>query len=326
MTPQLRHDFFRAEELARLERVGEVVVSPDATDHHADGVAAALAHAEVLVTGWGTDRIDADVLDTAPELRAIVHTAGSVRSMIDPVVFDRGIRVSSQTAANAEPVAEYTVGMIILASKHVFRAVNVYADLRADVDRAGLFSTAGLFGRRVGLIGLSRISRRVIELLQPFAIDLMVHSSYLGDAEAAALGVRSVSLDELLATSEVVSLHSASLPRTQHLLGARELALMPDGATFINTARGAIVDQDALIAELASGRLEAVLDVTDPDVTVPDSPLWDMKNVILTPHFAGSVGHELFRLGQAAVIDVEQFFLGGPMAGEISREQYDSQA
>lgn len=326
MTPSLRSDFFRPQDLARLEACGDVTVSPSPLDHGTREARAVLRDAEIVLTGWGTAAIDESVLNDAPHLRAVVHTGGSVRYLVTPDVYSRGVRVSSQTAANSEPVAQYTVAMIMLAAKDTFRAARLYAKTQAEVDRSALFSQAGLFGRRVGLIGLSRISRRVIDLLRPFDVELLVNSKHLTPDEATALGVQSVSLEELLSTCEVVSLHSASLPRTRHLLGAGELALLKDGATFINTARGAIVDQDALIAELATGRIDAILDVADPDVTVPESTLWDMPNVLLTPHFAGAVGIELHSLGLHAVIDVERLLAGEAMPGEISAQQYESQA
>ncbi|ERS20866.1 hypothetical protein HMPREF1302_00387 [Propionibacterium sp. KPL2008] len=101
---------------------------------------------------------------------------------------------------------------------------------------------------------------------------------------------------------------------------------MKDGATFINTARGAICDQDALIAELQRDRISAIIDVTDPEVNAPDSPLWTLPNVILTPHAAGSMGRELHRLGDGAVDDLANYISGAPVAGEFPVGQYAGRA
>lgn len=321
----LRARLFNAEDWARLSALGHVQVLADARYDEA-GSRAALARADVVVTGWGTQRLDGPLLAEAPALRAVVHTGGSVRSIVGPEAFEREIVVSSQTAANAQPVAEFSLAMILLAGKDSFRAQRLYAQTRSFIDREEYFPSAGLYQRQVGLVGLSRISRRLIELLRPFDLDVAVYSRHLGEDEAARLGVRGLGLDELLSTSDVISLHSASLPSTRHMIGARELSLIRHGATLLNTARGAIVDQSALIAELATGRFDAILDVADPDVTVPDSPLWDMPNVILTPHFAGAVGTELMRLGHAAVQDVATVLSGEQPAGAISATQYEAQA
>ena len=324
MPENLRQSIFSDIAWERLSALGRVSVIPaDLGDSSAH---AALAAAEVLLTGWGTSAVDAAVLAHTPKLRAVVHTAGSVRGIVDETAYRRGLVVTSQSAANALPVAEYTVAMILLAGKDVLRARRLYAQTKAVIDRGQQFTDAGLFGRRVGLIESTRISRRVLELLQPYDLDLVVCSQYLSPEAADALGARLVELDELLATSQVISLHAALLPSTRHMIGDRELALIADGATLINTARGGLIDQDALVAHLRTGRFDAILDVADPDVTVPDSPLWDLPNVVLTPHFAGAVGNELYRLGQGAVADVEAVLAGRQPAGNITEQQFRTQA
>jgi phosphoglycerate dehydrogenase-like enzyme len=139
----------------------------------------------------------------------------------------------------------------------------------------------------------------------------------MGDDEIRARGARPVDLACLMSTSDVVSVHAASTPATAGLVSADLLALIKPGATFINTSRGAVVDEAALIRELATGRFDAVLDVTCDEVLSPDSPLWDMPNVTLTPHWAGSLGRELHRLGHGAVIDVEACLALRPMPGRL---------
>ena len=132
-----------------------------------------------------------------------------------------------------------------------------------------------------------------------------------------------VELDALLAASDVVSLHAPSLPSTRHMLDARRLALLRDGATLINTARGALIDQDALVAELVSGRIDAVIDVTEPEVLPPDSPLYDLPNVVLTPHIAGALGVEVRRLGDSALDELERYARGEPFAHPVTRADLD---
>jgi phosphoglycerate dehydrogenase-like enzyme len=127
-----------------------------------------------------------------------------------------------------------------------------------------------------------------------------------------------VELDELLAASDVVSLHAPSLPSTRHMLDARRLALLGDGATLINTARGALIDHDALVVELLTGRIDAVIDVTEPEVLPPDSPLYDLPNVVLTPHIAGALGVEIRRLGDSAVDEIERYAAGEPFAHPVT--------
>ncbi len=157
----------------------------------------------------------------------------------------------------------------------------------------------------------------MIELLRPFDLDVLLYDPYVGEEEAARLGVRLTTLDELCASSSVVSVHAPQLPETRHLIGAAQLAAMPAGATLINTARGSLVDEDALLPELTSGRLHGVLDVTDPDLPGASSPLYDLPNVLLTPHVAGSLGNELHRMADQALDELERFASGLPFADPV---------
>lgn len=326
MPQELFAKFFTADHRQQLEALGNVRFSPTPKDHGSPEARELLATAEILISGWGSDLLDEEHISHAPHLKLVIHSAGTVRKIVTVEAFSHGVRVASQTALNAAPVAEYTVAMILLAAKDVFRSARIYDEVRGPIDREKYFATAGVYLSKVGLIGLSMISRQVIDLLRPFGTDIMVYSRHLDADEARELGVRRVDLDELLTTADVVSLHSADTPANYRMIGAQQIALIRDGATFINTARGRLVDQDALVAELRSGRFDAILDVADPDVTVPDSPLWDMDNVILTPHFAGSVGTELYRLGHGVVQGIEDFLAGRPVVGEITAETYEARA
>ncbi|MET9799350.1 hydroxyacid dehydrogenase [Streptomyces sp. NPDC006368] len=280
-------------------------------------VAAALAEAEVLLTCWGATPLTAGVLERAPRLRAVVHAAGSVKHHVTEACWARGIAVTSAAAANALPVAEYTLAAILLAGKHVLRAARRYAELRTAHDWQGELATSGNYRRAVGVVGASRIGRRVIELLRPFDVQVLLYDPYVTAGEAAALGVVPMSLDDLCARADIVSVHAPQLPATHHLIGAAQLALMPDGATLINTSRGSLIDGTALLPHLTAGRLHAVLDVTDPEPPPPDSPLYRLPNVLLTPHIAGSLGNELHRMADQALDELERYVRGVPFADPV---------
>ena len=160
----------------------------------------------------------------------------------------------------------------------------------------------------------------MIELLRPFDFNVLVYDPFLDAAGAQALGVRRTDLDELLRTSDVVSLHAPAVPETHHLLDRRRLALLRDGATLINTARGWLVDGTALTDELVSGRIDAVIDTTEPEVLPDDSPLYDLPNVFLTPHVAGAMGTETQRMTALALDEIERFMHGEPFRYGIRRE------
>ncbi|WP_103338504.1 hydroxyacid dehydrogenase [Amycolatopsis sp. CA-126428] len=312
---------FSGESWAALARVADVAPGPPLGEFGTDRAAAALAETEVLLTGWGCPRIDEDILDAAPRLRAIVHAAGSVKGHVAAAAWDRGIQVSSAAAANALPVAEYTVAMILLAGKRAHRIVREYRRRRGAIDLLAEYPHLGNYQRTVGVIGASKIGRRVIELLRPFDFTVLLADPFADETVATALGARLVDLDTLLAGSDVVSLHAPDLPSTQRLLDRSRLARIPDGATLINTARGALVDHDALIDELATGRFEAVLDVTDPEVLPVTSPLYALDNVVLTAHLAGAQGNELRRLADTAIAEIGRFAAGEPLHHAVSADQ-----
>jgi phosphoglycerate dehydrogenase-like enzyme len=304
---------------AAVERIAAAVdIDPDVV---LDGFDRAdIADVELLVTGWGCAPITVDVLAAAPRLRAIVHTAGTVRNHVTEACWERGIVVSSAAAANAVPVAEYAVAMILLAGKRVPEIARRFRAERVQQDWNALFPEAGNYRATVGLLGASLIGRRVADLLRPFDLEVLMHDPYVADTEVRGLDAEPVGLDELFARSGVVSLHAPLLPETTGMVDARLLTLMRDGATLINTARGGLVDHAALEREVLRGRLRAVLDVTTPEPLPSDSPLWDCDGVLITPHVAGSKGNELRRLADAAADEVQRWAAGRPFAHPVRRE------
>ena len=303
----------------RLEAVATVLPVGPGTSFLADpAIRAALPEVDVLVTSWGCPRIGPEVLDAAPKLRAILHAAGSVKAIVDPVAFDRGIQVSSAATANALPVAEFTVAAIVLAGKRAFRLAAQYRLERRKADPHGM---PGSYGSTVGLLGASRIAKMVAERLRGFDLQVLISDPYLTTAEAAALGAELVDNDTLFRRSDILSVHAPLIPETVGLVDARLLGLLKDGAVLINTARGKIIDADALLRECVSGRIDAVLDVTDPEPLPPDSPLLDLPNVFVTPHVAGAVGNEIARLGELAVGELERLAAGKPLQHAISQTE-----
>ncbi|AXE89500.1 hydroxyacid dehydrogenase [Streptomyces sp. Go-475] len=302
--------------MERLRRTADIDPGLVVRDFADPAAAATLASAEMLITGWGCPHLDAGVLAAAPKLGAVLHAAGSVRSLVGEALWERGVTVSSAVTGNALPVAEYTLAMILLVGKDAFDHRERFRRTHAYPGPAETAATGNL-GRRVGVIGASRVGRRLLELLRPFDLTVLLHDPYVSPAEAAALGAESLSLEDLLRHSDIVSLHAPDIPETHHMLDRDRLALLRDGGVLINTARGALVDHEALTDELVSGRLSAVLDVTDPEPLPAGSPLYHLPNVFLTPHIAGSLGNELERLGRIVVEELERLVAGLPAVHEV---------
>lgn len=308
----------------RLDRLRSLVTLPDPVwvDELDSPLARArLAGAELLITSWGVPRLTADRLAVAPQLKAVFHTAGSVRSLADDTLWAGDIVVTSAADANAVPVAEYTLAAIIFAGKKApFLAADATTAYQGWGHPRG-FGDLSNFRRTIGVVGFSRIGRRVVELLRTLdGPTVLVSDPYADAAEVAAAGGELVELDELLPRADVLSLHAPELPSTYHLIGAAELAQLPDHATVVNTARGSLVDSAALAAECRSGRLFAILDVTDPEPLPTSSPLRSVRNIMVTPHLAGSLGTEIHRLTDHSLDELSRWLKGDPLRSRITAE------
>ncbi|MER5849557.1 hydroxyacid dehydrogenase [Streptomyces sp. NPDC002012] len=321
MKPDAAAALLDARSLAALGEVCDLAPLPVLDDFSTDRARAVLADVEVLVTGWGCPPLDGAALDAAPHLRAVVHTAGTIRGHITEACWERGIEVSSAAAANALPVAEYTVAMILLSGKRVLERARDYRTERRRDNSLATSTEVGNYGRTVGILSASLIGRRVIELLRPYDLPVLLHDPYVSEAEAAALGVRPVGLGELFARSDVVSVHTPLLPATRGLVSRELLTSMRPDSVLINTSRGAVVDQDALVDVLRQDTIRAILDVTEPDTLPATHPLWECDNVTITPHLAGSQGNEWGRLVDLAVGEAGRWAAGDGFAHPVRRER-----
>lgn len=278
-----------------------------------------LSEAEVIFTGWQTAHMDESFLSHAPKLKLVLHGAGSVKNMVSDALWDRGIRISSAYAANAVPVSEYTLSQILFALKGGW-----YYALKTKMDGRypPRIETPGAFGSTVGLISMGMIGRRVAELLKPFDVNILAYDPFMEEETAKSLGVRLCPLNELFERSDVVSLHTPLLDETRGMIKGDHFKRMKPGATFINTSRGAIVQEMEMIEVLRQREdLYAVLDVTFPEPPEPGSPLYSLPNVVLTPHIAGSLYNECRRMGGYMVDELRRYLAGEQLVWEITRER-----
>lgn len=309
------------ETLTALTAVCDLAPLPVLDDLTTPRARSVLADVDLLVTGWGCPPLDEEVLRAAPRLRAVVHTAGSVRGHVADACWERGIEVSSAAAANAVPVAEYTLAMILLTGKRVLERARDHRASRTRRDWLGTPRTTGNHQRTVGILSASLIGRRVIGLLRPHDLEILLYDPHIDDRVAQELGVERVGLAELFRRSDTVSVHTPLLPETRGLVNRELIDSMRPDAVLINTARGAIVDQDALTDAALTGRIRAVLDVTDPEVLPHDHPLWQCDNVLITPHLAGSEGNEWRRLAGLALSEIERWASGEGFLHPVRRER-----
>ncbi len=314
----------RREIVASLCRLHNAVVMPQTLEADLKQHAGALSQVEVIFSTWGMPRLSAAQLDRLPTLRAVFYAAGSVQGFARPLL-ERGIVVVSAWRANAVPVAEWTLAQILLSNKGFWRNARDCSSFEGRTQRP--FSGRGNFGATVALLGAGAVGRSVIEMLRPFALKVVVFDPFLGEADARALGVELVSLQEAFERGAVVSNHLANNPQTVGMLRAEHFARMAPDAVFINTGRGATVDEDGLIRVLRERPdLTALLDVTWPEPPAADSPLYGLPNAHLTSHLAGSIGDEVVRMADYVIEEFRAWQQGRPLRYAVSLEQLDTMA
>ncbi len=279
-----------------------------------------------VLTTWGARPVSGKVVERADRLKIVAHAAGSVSWVVPRVAIERGIIVTSAANAIARTVAEHALLLMIA----LLRRVPLFLDpmrMHAVTGAPHNPRTRTLWGKTVGLVGFGNVGQFLAGLLRPFDVRTLVYDPFVDVERVRVHGAEPAELDDLLRSSDVVTLHCSYVEATEKLINAEKLALMKDDAVFINTARGGSVDQDALVAELARGRIWAGLDVTTPDPGgLPrNHPLARLPNVILTPHIAGPTTDELPRLAEMAIDDVAAFFAGRLPAHRIGLQAYDLQ-
>ncbi len=315
----LRNALFSEEAWKELETLGRITYEPDADRPPDDSrVRALLQDATICITSWGSPNLGESAMENASALQLVAHAAGSVKPIVSSVLWKRGVRVTSAAAAIALGVAETTLGWIIIAAK---RGI-----LASQVTRAGgwlkdmAFPPGDLPGKVIGIVGASHVGRNVIRLLKPFPVTVMVYDPYFSDDDATALGVVKSELDDLMVRSDIVSLHAPKTEETHHMINARNLALLRAGATLINTARGALIDEAAFVEHLRKDTTWAILDVTDPEPPPPEHPFRSLPNVVLTPHFAGTVESGRSRIGDCVLEEIKRFIAGEQLRYEVREE------
>lgn len=309
----------RRQKVEALANFYPEVVSGRDFDRHVEK----LADLEVIFSTWGMPRLTGEQIDRLPKLKAVFYAAGSVQYFAAPFL-DRGIEVVSAWAANAIPVAEFTVAQILLANKGYFS--NTMAFTSPERVRAA-YRGRGNFGGTVALLGAGQIGRHVLNLLRPFHLKVLVFDPYLADETAAELGVEKVSLEDAFRRGGVVSNHLANLPATVRMLKGEHFRSMPQHATFINTGRGATVAEDEMVAALRERPdLTALLDVTYPEPPVEGSLLYSLPNVHLSSHIAGSIGDEVVRMADYVIEEYEAWRDGRPLRFGVTREMLETMA
>ncbi|MFE5320650.1 hydroxyacid dehydrogenase [Paenibacillus sp. NPDC056579] len=312
--------FLTEETKAQLQSLGHIEWNPYDRPFTKEELADRVKGAHIIITTWRTCPLDDEVLEHAEQLELVAHMAGSIRPVLPTTkVYDRGIRVLNSNYAIAVSVSESVLALILALGHRIIRVHEIMST--GGNAKLPALETYELRGKTVGLVGLGMVAREVIKLLQPFGVSILGYDPFLSEDKAAELGVRLASLHELLSSSDIISLHAPKVPETYRMIGEKELSLIRAGAMLINTARGDLIDEDALLAELRKNRFLAGLDVFSVEPLPPDSEFRRLGNVIARPHLAGVNPDSRLRIGTMMVEEIRRFYAGEPLAFEVKREQ-----
>jgi len=322
-TPEVARDVYgqgRREQIALRAELLDEVISPEQL---AEKISL-FQDIEVIFTGWGMPSLTKDQIANLPRLKAVFYAAGSVQAFARPLLV-RGITVVSAWRANAIPVAEFTLAQLLLATKGYFRNLREYHTDPASP--ASAYRGPGNYGETIALLGAGAIGRKVIEMLQPFHLNIVVYDPFLDTSTAAGLGVEKVTLEAAFECALVVSNHLPEKPETIGLVNADLMARLRPGATLINTGRGKTINPEDLYQTLlARPDLTALLDVTEPEPLPANSQLFALANIQITTHIAGSIGDETLRLADYCLEDFDRYLRGEPLRHQVTLEMLDNLA
>ena len=280
-----------------------------------------------VITGWGSPTFTTEVLDACDSLELIAHSAGTIKEVLPLAVFTHSITVTHAASAIAPAVAEMTLLLILLCLRKV-PLLNQSLKTGDKWDTAKQIGIGKeLAGQNVGVVGAGYTGQQVIKLLVACNANVSAYDPYLSEERARQLKVEQVAhLDGLFVKCPIVTMHAPSVRDTYHMVGARQLSLLSDGGIFINTARSSVVNSDALLAELRTGRIQAAVDVFDQEPLPIDNPFRHLPNAILTPHVAGASQQALLRQGQTIVDECRRFFNGQSLLYTITANMLDTMA
>lgn len=300
----------------RLESIGNVRYNDTGRRLTEKLLGENLANTDICVTGWGCPQFTNEVLNGADKLRLIAHAGGSVANHIGTEVFERGIKVVTGNDIFAICVAEGTLAYILMG----LRRLALYADkVQKEMWADDSWYNESLLGQSVGLVGFGAVARHLIPMLRPFGCDIMAYDPFVSDKVFESYGVKKASLSDIAAENKIVSIHASKTDGSRHIIDREFLHGMRDGSLFVNTARGSVVDEQALADEAATGRIHAVLDVFEREPLPKDSRLRNLPNVTLIPHMGGPTIDKREYVTKCVIDDIERFLRGEKLIYEVER-------
>ena len=314
----LRKEYFPEEVIKELKKLGNVYFNDSEQNYTEDELAHHIKDMDICITHWGCAKFTNKVLEKAKNLKLIAHAAGSVGWLVTDEVYDREIKVCSSNRVMAKSVAEGVLTYILTGLRRIpqyDRAMRI-GELWPSHKEA-----KSLFHQKVGLIGLGTVGRFLLDLLVPFNVSVKVYDPYI--SKESLINYNNVvlcsTIEEVIEWGNIISIHASKTPETYHMVNVDRIKLIKDGALFINTSRGANIDEKALIEAASEDRFTVILDVYEEEPLPLNSELRRLENVMVMPHVAGIDDLELT---YSMIDEIKRFLNHDPLQLEVKREAW----
>lgn len=312
---ETRATFLTPDNMALLRSFGETKEANGGLT--AGNIAGQIGDSEVYMTCWGSPRLGKEILDSAPALRLLVHLGGTVAPFVSEEMVRRKIRIISGNAFFAESTAEGALAYILAAQRRITFYGGELKNGRWKEDNA---LNASLLGKTVGIVSFGAVAKNLVRMLLPFRVKILVYDIVpVPEEYKERFGITQVGLEELFSSADIISVHTPLNSGTHHLIGKPLFDLIKPGALFVNTSRGAVLDQKALEDALEDGRFRAALDVYEEEPPAADCRLYSLPNVMMMPHMGGPTVDLRAEITEALIKESADFIDGGkPLKNEIT--------
>ena len=312
-TTERGNSFATEKAMAELSMVGNVKRNITDKDLGADELVKEAYDADVIVCTWGSIMFTKEVIDRLPNLKMIAYGGGSMANVVDEYAFQRGIKVLTGNYIFAQSVAEGCLAYTLCALRELERFMRQVREGGWNEN----WTNRGLFGKKIGIVGFGEIAKNFVEMLKPFDMEILINSGHMTEDEAAGYGARKASREEIFETCDIVSLHIALNEKTKGSITRELMEKLQPHALLVNTARGEVVDEEAMEELLAQGRFNAAIDVFSQEPLPANSKLRKLPNAMLIPHMGGPTIDMREYIICSFAKDIKAFADGKPLKNEI---------
>lgn len=305
---------FGEDDYERLSKLGDLHIYDRADFSDEEYYLDFVKDTNLLILSWESPRISQEILDVCPDLRGVIYGAGSLRPIMTEAFLNSGIPITDSKIVDSRSVAVTVLGVAIAACKGTYTLAN---DVRNGMWRENAFKIKDFYKIKIGIIGASCVGSYFAELLKAFDVEVFICDPIKSAEEIAALGAKKVELKTLMSECDVISVHAPALPETDDMINKDNLCLIKDGAVFMNTSRGSLINEADLIEECKKNRFLTFLDVYTREPTAVDNPLRTLPNVICLPHVAGTFTNGVRAIGVHVCEEAERFTRGEKMQCEV---------